>query len=97
MTDLDAAIRARLGIEPQGLFAKTIIKGTVTHVIGLADWAREADAALLAVLNLHADWEGHLCVAEFEGYSVQRWHGANDPCPTVRVIAEKLGVEVPGV
>lgn len=50
--------------------------------------------ALLAALELHDEGDGHLCPAEIVGYSVQRWHDADDPCPTKVAIAEKLGIEV---
>lgn len=48
------------------------------------------------LLAEHGDGEGHTCPAELEGYTVLRWHNAADPCPTVRTIAEKLGVEADG-
>lgn len=62
----------------------------------LENWTTAAEAALLAVLGVHADGEEHRCPAEVEGYTALRWHDADDPCPTKRAIAEALGIEVDG-
>lgn len=100
VTDLDAAIRARLGQLDEDLIP-AIPYGPVEVPI----------AALTAVLDLHRQayalvWdvprspsgeprlEPHpWCVCqEHDGMTdEERW-----PCPTVRAIAEKLGVEVDG-
>ena len=85
MSDLDAEIRSRLGVA-QDLEAMGDPVTALTYSV-LVD-------TIEAVLDLHADGEVHSCPAEIEGYSVQRWHDAGDPCPTKRAIAEKLGVEV---
>ena len=52
-------------------------------------------ALLERLLAEHGDSEDHRCPAEVEGYTVLRWHDGANPCPTVRAIAEKLGVPLP--
>lgn len=89
--DLDAAIRARLGEFDASMDATGSLWGV-----------EEMRAALLAVLELHdavdveqvepdggAVW-GNVCV-ECGTESLGSY-----PCPTVRAIAEELGVEVDG-
>lgn len=82
MPDLNSAIRAKLAEFDASMDTTGSLWG-----------AEEMRSALLAVLDLHnGDDEDHLCPAEIVGYSVQRWHTAADPCPTVRTIAERLGI-----
>lgn len=89
MADLETAVRAKLASFENA--ACMSVEGC--DAVGF-DEMRET---LLAVLDLHkGDDDDHLCPSEIVGYSVQHWHNAADPCPTVRVIAEKLGVEVDG-
>jgi hypothetical protein len=59
----------------------------------LAADTEDLATALLAVLDEHEEGDSHLCPSEIVGYSVQHWHDENDPCPTQRAIAEKLGIE----
>lgn len=47
------------------------------------------------LLAEHGDGEDHRCPAEVEGCTVLRWHDGADPCPTIRTITGRLGVEVP--
>ena len=92
MTDLDAAICAKLaswGDDPCG-YATCVVVG----------WS-EMRAALVAVLDRHkprtavkGPLEGKpICDECSDG--TNEWLATADPCPTVRAIAEKLGVEVP--
>lgn len=81
MTDLDAAIRARLDLDEPPADSRDL----------LDDWDAMA-RAILAVLDLHKQYDqygkpvcGH-CVYVQGGDNVA-W-----PCDTLRVIAEKLGV-----
>lgn len=66
----------------------------------LHEFAERAGAIAMAlneVLGLHSDSnEDHFCPSELVGYSVQSWHAADDPCPTLRAIARELGVEADG-
>ena len=84
MTGLDQAIRARLD---------EFCESDMCAEVG--------KAALLAVLDLHAavdDGSGHQTVCGVCTDPAEGWDriALPSPCPTVRVIAEKLGVEADG-
>lgn len=92
MSELDAAIRAKLaswGDDPCG-YATCVVVG----------WS-EMRAAIVAVLDRHkprtaveGPLEGKpICDECSDG--TNEWLATADPCPTLRVIAEKLGVEMP--
>ncbi len=91
MTDLDAAIRARLDKFDASMDATGSLWG-----------AGEMRAAIEAVLDLHSPCRGvHVELGTYgckaPECQTKRGHVAfTYPCPTVRVIAEKLGVEVDG-
>lgn len=89
MSNLDAQIRAKVTHPP-----------TVTSEgAGAAranEWASQASAALLAALELHKPTEGRdgaiacSCMPD----SSDPYYSFTYPCPTLRGIAEKLGIEV---
>ncbi len=80
MSDLADAIRAKMAAD-DGRYADEI-------------WWDAYRDAILAVLELHTDPETDRCVREHDGHTVAAWHDP-DTDPTLRVIAEKLGAEVP--
>lgn len=87
--DLAAAIRARLAsFDNEACYGGCGCEDNRCAVYGF----EEMHAAILAVLELHADAETDIGVAEHVGYTVMRWHKpANDP--TLLAIAEALGIE----
>ena len=95
MSDVAAAIRAKVAAmrhnaQKRGIDADEERDPRLTQ---LAADAEDLATALLAALDEHAEGDSHLCPSEIVGYSVQHWHDENDPCPTKRAIAEKLGIE----
>lgn len=87
MTDLDAAIRARLVLHDSG-------EATVLDMRCAYD-CETTQAALLAVLDLHHPDDCGDCSACTRWEDDMVAHAMEYPCPTLRAIAEKLGVEAP--
>lgn len=96
MSDLDAAIRAKLA----GFFNDACLGGCGCEEsrCDVQGFDEMRDAAL-AVLDLHKPGpaleasDGPVCTA-VDCQSRRRFFAVAYPCPTVRAIAEKLGVEV---
>lgn len=103
---LDQAIRAKLEQFYDGADHCAGCEGAIGECGPQADGCHEMRAALLAVLDLHKPFEryapapGLCCEVCVEDVRIE--YGSpviayeSHPCPTVRRIAEKLGVEVDG-
>lgn len=93
MTDLDAAIRAKLNSERlDGFESRPCLSVEGCDVNGFD----EMRAALLAVLDLHKRSNNRRLqgCTECSATEVDRdWTVVPYPCPTVRTITEALGIE----
>lgn len=83
MTDLDAAIRAKLDRQRDTMTVDGMFISDIT-----GDW----EGALVAVLNIHKR-DDRCCCTECQESGLG-WDGQMPyPCPTVRAIAKGLGIE----
>ena len=95
MTDLDAAIRAKLADRP-ALEASELPGERARDVNG---WISHATQAIEAVLDEHKPMDGWdtdslvcTCLPDYDDTYMAHAY----PCPSLRALAGKLGVEVDG-
>lgn len=86
MTDLDAAIRAKLEIQDSGEYTAYDPRFVYDCEI--------VQTALFAVLELHKRSHFSDCTECRESGPGYEAEPAPYPCPTIRAVAEKLGIEL---